>query len=171
MQNWKSSPRGTVFFPYNKNFLCSKRSGRWSLSNRETWIFSILSFWRTYELIMYVSARGYFLPVRLITYIQGNLMIYPDRRKACLKVLICFKHPEFLIGRQGVVIIYLAFGLSSPYPHSHRCLSNIGNYSFQSQAYKPISHTDDILKAQTCKPEGNFSATRLTWKENCLQKR
>lgn len=60
--------------------------------------------------------------------------MYPDRRRACLKVLICFKHPEFLIGRRGVVIIYLAFGLSSPYPHPHRCLSNIGNYSFQSQS-------------------------------------
>lgn len=72
------------------------------------------------------------MPEKLITYIQGNLMMHPDRRRAYLKVLICFKHPEFLIGRQGVVIIYLAFGLSS-YSYSHRCLSNIGNYSFQSQ--------------------------------------
>lgn len=60
--------------------------------------------------------------------------MHPDRGRACLKVLICFKHPEFLIGRRGVVIIYLAFGLSFPYPHPHRCLSNIGNYSFQSQS-------------------------------------
>lgn len=61
-------------------------------------------------------------------------MMHPDRRRTCLKVPICFKHPEFLIGRQGVVIIYLAFGLSSPYPHPHRCLSNIGDYTFESQS-------------------------------------
>lgn len=73
------------------------------------------------------------MPERLITYLQSNLMMHSDRRRTCLKILICFEHPEFLIGSQGVVIIYLAFGLSSPYPYSHRCLSNIGNYNFQSQ--------------------------------------
>ena len=81
-----------------------------------------------------VCESGHFLPERLITYLPSNLMMHPDRRRAVYKVLICFKHPEFLIGRQGVVIIYLAFGLSSPYPHPHRCLSNIGNYSFHSQS-------------------------------------
>lgn len=95
------------------SFLCIKtacigrESGVCWVNNREAWTFSTPDLWRTYQLIM---QSGHCL--RLITYLPSTL-IDPDRKRAVYKVLLALHTSKSLLGRQGVVIIYLAFGLSS----------------------------------------------------------
>lgn len=60
----------------------------------------------------------------------------------------------------GVVITYLALGLSSSYPYPTHVFQTLVITELRAKTYQLIMHTDDILKSiQTCKSEENVSAT------------